>query len=352
MSTTIKIGHATISENNNAYGEPGDQKDGNEVRIVDDYDITNLSPNVVLRPKSSTLAKLSADACIEGCNNNHIGYSQSGRNTLYNYAKNVKFKLSDVNTNCNTDCSAFMTVCAIAGGSRIAYGNNAPTTSNMRTRFKQSGDYVVLTGSKYTAESDYLKRGDILVHEGQHTVMVLENGSNYDDEDAVEPEGGDDGITDITDIRINCVDIFINDIEAKKATATIKIVERKAGIADKTLSINKIKNYDWSYVLETITKTTSTALAKRKQISLTTNNYDLSLTGLKAETTYALQVFAANKKTGNKEFCSAKILFTTLPAKESTNNKKIDFTGKSVKSIDHIYIKADDKFKQTILYKN
>lgn len=353
MSTTIRIGHATISENDSAYGVAGDQKGGNEVCIVDDYDVVGrLAPNVVLRPKSNTLAKLSADACVAGCNNNHIGYSQSGRNTLYEYAENVKFNLSEVTTDCNTDCSAFMTVCAIAGGSKIAYGSNAPTTSNMRTRFKQSGDYTILTDSKHLTKTDYLKRGDILVHEGSHTVMVLENGGSYED-DTTEPEGGGSTlITTITDIRINHISVNMSVIEETKATANIKVLEQKAGVADKALSSNKIKNYNWTYILETITKTPSTALTKRNQIDLTTNKYNISLTGLKAETTYALQVIATNKKTGNKDFCSSKIIFTTLPSKIETKDEKQEFVGKPVNAIDHIYIKIDDEFKPTMIYNN
>ena len=350
MATKIKIGHASISENNTAYGTAGDST-GHEVCINENFDISDLAPHVVLRPKSVALAKASAEACEAGCTNNKIGYSQNGRNTLYNLAKNIGYDLSKVDY-CNTDCSAFMTVCAIAGGSKITYGSNAPTTSNMRTRFKQSGDYTVLTDSKHLTQTDYLKRGDILVHEGSHTVMVLENGSSHTEEDTTDPEGGDTGVTAITDIRIRYIDINVSDIEATKATADIKVIERKAGAADKAFSANKIKNYKWFYVLETINKTNNTALAKRKQISLTTNKYELSLTGLKAETTYAIQVTATNKKTGDKEFCSPKVLFTTLPTKEAVKDEKQEFTGKTVNAIDHVYIKVNDKFKPTIIYKN
>jgi peptidoglycan hydrolase-like protein with peptidoglycan-binding domain len=43
--------------------------------------------------------------------------------------------------------------------------------------FVNSGDYVKLTDSKYLTTDKYLMRGDILVKEGSHTVMVLDNGS-------------------------------------------------------------------------------------------------------------------------------------------------------------------------------
>ena len=176
MSTKIKkIGHASISEKNSVNGEAGDST-GKEVCLVKEYNISRIQPYIVLRPKADLVEK-SVAACIAGCKNNHIGYSQSTRNTLNTYAKEVGYDLSKVTTDCNTDCSAFMTVCAIAGGANIKYGSNGPTTSTMRAKFTQSGDYTLLTGAEYTNSADSLKRGDILVREGHHTIMVLENGT-------------------------------------------------------------------------------------------------------------------------------------------------------------------------------
>ena len=181
MATKIKkIGHASISENNSKYGEAGDST-GKEVCTVNNYDISRIQPYIVLRPKSDLLAEASAIACEAGCLNNNIGYSQSTRNTLYNLAKKINFALSLVGS-CNTDCSAFMAVCAIAGGADIEYGSNGPTTSTMRAKFRQSGDYEVLTSAEYTNSADLLKRGDILVKEGHHTIMVLKNGTEIPDE--------------------------------------------------------------------------------------------------------------------------------------------------------------------------
>ena len=187
MSTKIKkIGHASISEKNSVNGEAGDST-GKEVCLVKEYNISRIQPYVVLRPKSDALAEASARACIAGCKNDHIGYSQSTRNTLNTYAKAVGYDLAKVTTDCNTDCSAFMTVCAIAGGANITYGSNGPTTSTMRSKFKQSGDYDIYTSAEYTNSANLLKRGDILVREGHHTIMVLENGTEIPDE-LVEPD--------------------------------------------------------------------------------------------------------------------------------------------------------------------
>ena len=195
MTTKIKkIGHASISENNSKYGNAGDST-LKEVCTVGNYNISRIQPYIVLRPNTEELAIKSALACKAGCSNNNIGYSQSTRNTLYNLAKANGYDLSTVGL-CNTDCSAFMAVCAIAGGANITYGLNGPTTSTMKAKFKQSGDYDVFTSEEYTNSADLLKRGDILVKEGYHTIMVLENGNetpeapelpDVEDEDTYEP---------------------------------------------------------------------------------------------------------------------------------------------------------------------
>jgi hypothetical protein len=57
----------------------------------------------------------------------------------------------------------------------------------MVREFVNSGDYVKLTGSEYLSSSKLLKRGDILVKEGSHTAMVLDNGADVVVEPPVEP---------------------------------------------------------------------------------------------------------------------------------------------------------------------
>lgn len=171
----VRIGHASISENGTVRnGSAGDQT-GKEVCTRSWY---SRNWSVMLRPKSADLAEKSAQACEKGCANGRIGYDQNQRNALHTEAQKVGYNLAKITTPCETDCSAFMTVCAIAGGAKnLEYTGNAPTTSTMRKAFGKTGLYEVHTESKYLTSDKYLKRGDILVAEGKHTVMVLENGS-------------------------------------------------------------------------------------------------------------------------------------------------------------------------------
>ena len=322
MSNTIKkIGHASISENGTATGNAGDST-GKEVYIRENYNISAIDPYIVLRPKKETIVTGSVAACIAGCENNHIGYSQSGRNTLYNLAKAVDFNLAMVNTNCNTDCSAFMTVCAIAGGARITYGSNAPTTSNMRARFSQSGDYEVLTSTKYTESADYLKPGDILVHEGVHTVMVLETAGesplDLDDEEPIHSLLSYNVLTKVTDTKENSVAIDIK---------TIKQLNDVEAVFD---------NKNWSYSIE---------YKKAPEGALITKNIvdnKVSLTGLTKNTCYMYRIKV--KKDTTDLFCSAYKTFNTLKAPvdadvlSKVNNNYIDA----------VYIKTNDGYKAVI----
>lgn len=179
---SVTIGHASIDENGKAYnGAAGDQTT-KEVCTRTWY---NKSWDVVLRCTDAAMAEKMAKACEQACANNKIGYDQYQRNTLYTQAQKVNFDLSKITTACECDCSSLMCVCAIAAGipaSSLYIGGNMRVTSNMRVAFKNTGKFQVLTDSKYLTSDAYLKRGDIIINEGSHTVMVLSNGSKANGE--------------------------------------------------------------------------------------------------------------------------------------------------------------------------
>jgi hypothetical protein len=173
--------------------------------------------------------------------------------------------------------------------------------------------------------------------------MVLENGSSSDDDST---DSGSTGVTRTVDLRFKHVDIEISEIAAKKAIANIKVIERKVGVADKALSASKIKNYSWEYNLNPDDSSTT----KNVQLDLVSSKKEITLADLKPETSYILQIIATNKKSGVKEFCSQKILFTTLPKKVVEKETKQKFTNKAANEIDHVYIKVDNEYKQAIIY--
>ena len=171
----VKIGHASIDENKKIKGGASGDQTGGEVCTRKWY---KKPWDFVLRPRSATLAEKSAKACEDACANKNIGYDQNQRNTLYEQARKAGFDLSKITVPCECDCSSFMHVCALAGGANITYGSNGAATINMKSRFTVNGEYEVLTDSKYLTSDKLLKRGDILVKEGSHTVMVLEDGAS------------------------------------------------------------------------------------------------------------------------------------------------------------------------------
>lgn len=182
----MRIGHASIDEHGKILGGNAGDQTGKEVCIRSYY---SRNWTYVLRCKDSKIAEKMAIACEQGCNNNNIGYDQNQRNSLRTYAYANNFNLATISSKCECDCSSFMTVCAECAGVKIPYsGSNAPTTRTMRNAFKSTGIFEILTDSKYLTKSDYLKRGDILVKEGSHTVMVLENGANSQETNISQPK--------------------------------------------------------------------------------------------------------------------------------------------------------------------
>ena len=178
----VNIVHASCDENGKAHGGLAGDQTGKEVCIRSWY---NGNWNVVLRARDRNVAAKMVKFCTDCAKSNMVGYDQMERNSLRAAAKNANYDGSNLKVKCETDCSAFMTVAAEAAGINMdnAYTNigngvmNAPVTQNMRTKFSNTGAFIVLTASKYLTSSNYLLSGDILVRESGHTAMVVDDGA-------------------------------------------------------------------------------------------------------------------------------------------------------------------------------
>lgn len=173
----IKIAHASISENGSVKnGVAGDQT-GKEVCIRTWY---NKPWQYVIRFKDSNMREKVAVAMERACNNNNIGYDQNQRNTLLTKARSVGYDPSKVTSKCETDCSALVTLACIYAGileSSLFISGNSATTTTLRSRLVKTGKVEVFNSSKYIASDNYLLRGDILLREGSHVAVAIENGS-------------------------------------------------------------------------------------------------------------------------------------------------------------------------------
>lgn len=323
MSKYIKIGHASISESGTVNGSPGDQS-LKEVYINDNYDVTKKGYTVLLRPKNIELAIKSALACEAGCNNNNIGYSQGSRNTLYDLAKKNNFDLSTVGL-CNTDCSAFVSTCAVAGGSSLKYYgtyNNGPVTSNMKERYRECGDYEILTDSKYFSSADYLRRGDILVKPSAHTIMILGFGSQISEYEIALFDGL------LSAIKVK---LMVTNISANSITAKAKIVKVENNIETEIDDEKLLKSYKWSYSLECFN---NTAYSKSEKLKVTTDQTEFTLNSLIPNNSYMLKVYVKNSD-GAITFSSAGAFVTTLhDYPKSVDNLKAKFNTHKQEVID------------------
>lgn len=137
--------------------------------IINVWDFMEIHPDANVREKH-------AKAVEAGCANNNIGYGQGDRNTLNTEAKKVNYDLSKVGL-CNTDCSEFQNVCAVASGAAgVTHGSNGWTTATMRNALKAAG-YKIITDSAFLKNENYCVRGAIYVKESSHTVCGLTNGT-------------------------------------------------------------------------------------------------------------------------------------------------------------------------------
>lgn len=171
----IRIGHASKGETGFTNQIAGDQIGGGEVKISNWY---SKPWDYLIRAKKPVMAEKIAKASEQICNNNLIGYDQTNRNDIITYGELVDWDFSKIDTPIECDCSSKVTACVIASGidkSLVFKNGNACTTRTLREALLEAGEFKVLTADKYVKSDENLKRGDILLSEGHHVVIVLDD---------------------------------------------------------------------------------------------------------------------------------------------------------------------------------
>lgn len=176
---TVYVGSARSDENGKAHGgKAGDQKSGNEVSSQKYY--VHSKGWRVFRAKDQKKAVIIGDQMKAACDNNKIGYDQYERYDLFAEAKKVGYDLAKVAVATECDCSELVRCCCAAAGI-LDLPKSGFRTGNMPKNLLATGEFVELKGSKYTSQSAYLGKGDILVTATSgHTVVVLNNGNKYE----------------------------------------------------------------------------------------------------------------------------------------------------------------------------
>lgn len=185
------IAHASINENGKASGGILGDQTKKEVCTRAWYS----------KPWGCVIRFIDADMrekvarCMEmAAANDHIGYDQNRRNTLLNLARKYNYDPSKVTENCATDCSALVSLACIYAGipeSKLVYNGNSATTRTLWQILKSTGEVDIYTTPIYTQKSDKLMRGDILLKEGAHVVVVVQpDGKKSIEEIAKEVKAG------------------------------------------------------------------------------------------------------------------------------------------------------------------
>lgn len=220
-----KIAHASGDERRKLRGGKAGDQTGREVTIREWY---NRPWNVVLHWRDPIMAERCASNMERGCKNDRIGYNQDKRNTALVEARKVNYDMGRITKPCETDCSAMaMLACIYAGIPEAALfkNGNSATTSTLKARLKATGAVEVRTADKYTKSPDYNSRGDLLLYEGHHVAVQIEDGKN------VKPAKAEMLIPDISHYHP------VNDWAAVKASCPVIISKATQGTAfvDSTL---------------------------------------------------------------------------------------------------------------------
>lgn len=169
----VMIAHASIDENGKINGgKPGDQTK-KEVCIRTWY---NKPWQYLIRFNDPSMREKCARAMEMAANNDHVGYNQYRRNTLLSYARKNGYDISKVANDCETDCSALVSLACMYAGieeSRLVTNGNSATTRTLRAMLKATGEVTIYSTADYVSNTSKLLRGDILLKEGSHVVVVI-----------------------------------------------------------------------------------------------------------------------------------------------------------------------------------
>ena len=175
------LAQASIDEHGNISGGSAGNQNGKELNTRELYSSSSRPWLYVVRAKNETVRKQICEQAKAAVANPYIGYDQYQRNTVLTQAKAVGWKLANIKTACETDCSALAGLVMICGvylvlgnsAGSAAYnalyaGGNLPATSNFKSKVP-TAYFDTLNFSSFSN----CQHGDVLVRDG-HAVIVVD----------------------------------------------------------------------------------------------------------------------------------------------------------------------------------
>lgn len=226
MASKIILGGAHIDERGQAHG--GDAGDQTKKEVCEKSFYVHKLGWRVFRAKTKAKRTLIANAMRAACANDHIGYDQYARDTLYNEAAKHGFNPQLVEKNVETDCSALVRVCCAYAGIRL---ENFRTWNEPDTLLK-SGQFVEIEFS-----TNALTVGDILCTPvaGHTEIVVYAEGKGADDIKMDEIARGYRGyqckvLQQLLNLR-GC-GLIVDGVAGEATVAAIKTFQRDKGLVD------------------------------------------------------------------------------------------------------------------------
>ena len=168
------IAHASKDERSKYSGGKAGDQTGSELCIREYY---SKPWDTVIRFKDPVMQDKVALGMELAVFNEHIGYDQNQRNTALTEARKCGYNPQGITVDCETDCSALVTLCCIFAGvpeQFLVVDRNSATTSTLKYRLINSGTVQVFTDNAHVASTSMLQRGDILLSTGHHVAVVTQ----------------------------------------------------------------------------------------------------------------------------------------------------------------------------------
>ena len=173
-SKTTQIGQACANESGKLPGGKAGDQTGGEVKISPWS--TSYGWKYVIRLKDKSLRNKLAQAAIDTCENDHIGYDtkKPDRYTAWDLAEKNGHDIKGIKKRCETTCSQLVSMCLRAVGVPKKYAKRHYDIAAETKALLHCPLVDVYKDKNHTQSAKYLQPGDILLS-SHHTAIVVKS---------------------------------------------------------------------------------------------------------------------------------------------------------------------------------